>query len=89
MTLLKLSTKNARILCKFRNGNVKLPIETGRWINIERDDILCHLCNSDVGDEFLTFSIVHLYLLKDMSTYSYYTNRASAVSFFHLFSTKK
>ena len=36
--LLKLSTKNARILCKFRTGNVKLPIETGRWFNIERDD---------------------------------------------------
>ena len=50
--LLKLSTKNARILCKFRTGNVKLPIETGRWFNIGRDDIICHLCNSDVGDEF-------------------------------------
>ena len=50
--LLKLSTKNARILCKFRTGNVKLPIETGRWFNIERDDRICHLCNSDVGDEF-------------------------------------
>ena len=36
--LLKLSTKNARILCKFRTGNVKLPIKTGRWFNIERDD---------------------------------------------------
>ena len=28
--LLKLSTKNARILCKFRSGNVKLPIETSK-----------------------------------------------------------
>ena len=45
--LLKLSTKNARILCKFRTGNVKLPIETGRWFNIERDNRMCHLCNSD------------------------------------------
>ena len=27
------------------------------------------LCNSDVGDEFHSFSIVHLYLLKEMSTY--------------------
>ena len=33
--LLKLSTKNARILCKYRTGNVKLPIEAGRWFNIE------------------------------------------------------
>ena len=38
--LLKLSTTNARMLCKFRPGNVKLPIETGRWFNIERDDII-------------------------------------------------
>ena len=67
--LLKLSTNNARILCNFRTGNVKLPIETGRWFNIERDDRICHLCNNDVGDEFITFSIVHLYLLKEMSTY--------------------
>ena len=50
--LLKLSIKNARILCKFRTGNVNLPIETGRWFNIERDYRICHLCNSDVGDEF-------------------------------------
>ena len=69
--LLKLSTKNARILCKFRIGNVKLPIETGRWFNIERDDRICHLCNSDVGDEFhYIFNCrLHVYLLKEMSTY--------------------
>ena len=67
--LLKLSTKNARILCKFRTGNVKLPIETGRWFNIERDDRICHLCNTMVVMSSITFSIVHLYLLKEMSTY--------------------
>ena len=66
--LLKLSTKNARILCKFRTGNVKLPLETGRWFNIER---ICHLCNSDVGDElqYIFNCRLHLYLLKEMSTY--------------------
>ena len=67
--LLKLSTKNARILCKFRTGNVKVPIETGRWFNIERDDRICHLCNSDMVMSSFTFSILHLYLLKEMSTY--------------------
>ena len=41
--LLELSTKNTRILCKFRTGNVKLPIENGRWFNSEGDDRICHL----------------------------------------------
>ena len=88
--LLKLSTKNARILCKFRTGNVKLPIETGRWFNIERDDRICHLCNSDVGDEFhYIFNCTSLSADRNEYIPSYYTNRASAFSFFHLFSTKK
>ena len=88
--LLKLSTKNARILCKFRTGNVKLPIETGRWFNIERDDRICHLCNSDVGDEFhYIFNCTSLSAERNEYIPSYYTNRASAFSFFHLFSTKK
>ena len=87
--LLKLSTKNARILCKFRTGNVKLPIETGRWFNIERDDRICHLCNSDVGDEFhYIFNCTSLSAERNEYIPSYYTNRASATSFFHLFSTK-
>ena len=88
--LLKLSTKNDRILCKFRTGNVKLPIETGRWFNIERDDRICHLCNSDVGDEFhYIFNCTSLSAERNEYIPSYYTNRASAFSFFHLFSTKK
>ena len=45
---LKLSTKNARILCKFRTGNVKLPIETGRCL-ILRETI-----------EYVTYAIVIL-----------------------------
>ena len=68
--LLKLSTINARILCKFRTGNVKLPIETGRWFIIERETIkyvtyaIAMLVMSSIA-----FSIVHLYLLKEMTTY--------------------
>ena len=85
-----MSTKNARILCKFRTGNVKLPIETGRWFNIERDDRICHLCNSDVGDEFhYIFNCTCLSAERNEHTPSYYPNIASAFSFFHLFSTHK
>ena len=40
-------------LCKFRCGNHRLPIETGRWHNLDRDNRLCHLCDSnDLGDEY-------------------------------------
>ena len=88
--LLKLSTKNARILCIFRTGNVKLSIQTGRWFNIERDDRICHLCNSDVGDEFhYIFNCISLSAERNEYISSYYTHRASAFSFFHLFSTTK
>ena len=49
----KLSLYNQFLLCKFRCGSHRLPIETGRWNNISRNDRLCHLCeSSDVGDEY-------------------------------------
>ena len=33
--------------------NHKLPIECGRWINVNREDRKCELCDSnDLGDEF-------------------------------------
>ena len=67
--------------------NLELPIETGRWFNIERDDRICHLCNSDVGDEF--HYIFSLSAKRNEYIPNYYTNRASAFSFFHLYSTKK
>ena len=39
--------------CRFRTTNHKLPIEQGRWNNIDRNDRICTLCNSvDIGDEF-------------------------------------
>ena len=88
--LLNLSTKNAKIVCKFRTGNVKLPIENGRWFNIARDDTICHLCNSDVGDEFhYIVNCTSLSAERNECIPSYNTNRASAFSFFHLVSTKR
>ena len=81
--LLKVSTKNTRIVCKFRIENVKLPIETGRWFNIERDDRIYYLCNSDVGDEFhYIFNCTFLSAERNEYIPSYYTNRACAFSFF-------
>ena len=29
-----------------------LPVETGRWRRIPRENRLCHLCHLDIGDEY-------------------------------------
>ena len=40
-------------LCKFRCLSNKLPIETGRFFNIDRSERHCNLCNAnELGDEF-------------------------------------
>ena len=47
------SDKNRIISCKFRTCNHRLPIEIGRWQNIDRSDIICHICQTaEIGDEF-------------------------------------
>ena len=41
------------VLTQFRLSNHKLPIETGRWFNISREQRICPLCiNDTLGDEF-------------------------------------
>ena len=40
-----LHVKYCKLFCKFRTMNHKLPIETGRWHNISRQNRICTLCN--------------------------------------------
>ena len=48
-----LDPKNAISLCRFRCGNHKLPIVTGRYNKIDRQERKCKLCSSgDLGDEY-------------------------------------
>ena len=48
-----LEDKDIYILCKFRTTNHKLPIETGRWNNIDRINRICTKCDSiTIGDEY-------------------------------------
>ena len=36
-----------------RSGNTKLPIETGKWFNIPKENRICKICNiKEIGDEF-------------------------------------
>ena len=40
-------------VCKFRTVNHKLPIETGRYRSIPRNERVCEMCDSgQLGDEF-------------------------------------
>lgn len=40
-------------MVRFRTGNHKLPVETGRWNDVDYKDRKCNLCeNESVGDEF-------------------------------------
>jgi hypothetical protein len=46
-------------ISKLRTSNCKMPIETGRWQNISREDRICHLCRDGVGDEYHPISENH------------------------------
>ena len=50
--MLKLPYACTKILCLFRTRNHHLPIETGRWSNIDISERKCNLCNISPGDEF-------------------------------------
>ena len=42
-----------KLICKLRCSNVKIPVETGRWVGVPRDQRVCHLCtDNSVGDEY-------------------------------------
>jgi transposase-like protein len=42
-------------MCKLKCSNLKLPIETGRWANILKQNWKCHLCNLEIGNEFRSY----------------------------------
>ena len=49
----KLPPKFRTILLKSRTTNHRLPVETGRWINMPYNERSCVLCNtSKIADEF-------------------------------------
>ena len=51
--LIALNQQDRISLCKFRCGNNKLPINTGRYQCVARHERVCTLCkNHQLGDEF-------------------------------------
>jgi hypothetical protein len=48
-----LKDKDLFLLCRFRTSNHRLPIEIGRWQNINRENGACNLCQGrELEDEF-------------------------------------
>ena len=57
-----LEDKDIYTLCKFRTTNHKLPIETGRWNGIDRENRQWLKCNSrSIGDEFHYIMECHVF----------------------------
>ena len=85
-----LNDKDRKILCRFRTCNHRFPIETGRWVGVQREDRKCVLCNSgQIGDEFhyllecKTFTQERKYFLGN-----YYCKHANILKFDELMNCK-
>lgn len=51
--LIELNKRDALNLLKFRTGNHRFPVETGRWSGIDITERKCQLCQlNDTGDEY-------------------------------------
>ena len=78
-----LDEKNIVTFARFRTLNSKIPIESGRWQNIPRENRICLLCNSgDIGDELhyiLTCSALNENRTKFLK--AYFRNRPNVVKF--------
>ena len=86
-----LPKKSASILVKFRANNFKLPIETGRWQNIPREQRKCHICQTNqIGDEYhYIFECSNSEVVKARKNFilTEYTKRPSTIKFKQLFSS--
>ncbi len=86
-----LKIKDAIILCRFRTTNNYLPIETGRWRNIPRDNRICNICNHErLGDEYhYIFECSTLDEQRKRFLPNYYLRNQNTLKFSTLMSTKK
>ena len=69
-------------MTKLRASNLRIPIETGRWYNIPKDERFCTLCGQSIGDEFhLLFVCCNEYLVNMRRIYlpRYYVTYPSIV----------
>lgn len=88
--LTALPRADAITLCKFRTSCTKIPIVTGRYRNVDREDRICTCCNIDIGDEY-HYIFICSYFNNDRNSYlnSYYTKGHNTLKMDKLFSSTK
>jgi hypothetical protein len=81
-----LEIKDVILLCRFRIKNNKLPIETGRWQNIPRENRKCILCNRfQIGDEYnYIFECDYFSQKRKQSLLNYFIYRHNIIKFSEL-----
>jgi hypothetical protein len=78
-------------LCRYRTANHYLPIETGRWRNIDRGNRYCILCNCQkLGDEYhYVLECSSLNEKRKQLLPKYFVKRHNVVKFLELFFLQK
>ena len=80
-TLLDSLKSIENFITKLRVNNIKFPIETGRWRNINREHRICQKCSlSLIGDEFHCLFVCNCHdILELRNKYipNYFTTNAS------------
>ena len=86
-----LNTNDAIRFCRFRTTNHYLPVETGRWRNVDMENRFCHLCNCQkLGDEYhYIFECTSLHDERKNFLPKYYLIRQNTFKFSKLMSSKK
>ena len=88
--LTKLQDNSRLWITKLRLSNLHIPIETGRWKNIPRENRKCPLCcTGDIGNEFhYLFICPYDYLVTQRCRFipEYYMNNPNIVKMIGLFS---
>lgn len=92
---MNLPTKPWKKYCVFRPGNAILPIETGRWFNISRENRTCKLCICNkIVDEFhylFNCSDICITVARTMYLPKYYISNPNVLKFealFNIYQTK-
>ena len=74
--------KDIYTLCKFRTTNHKLPIETGRWNGIDRENMYLKCNSRSIGDEFHYIMECHFFTENRIQLISrYLTQRPNILKF--------
>ena len=87
--LIDLTPKFRKYFIDFRLCNHRLPIETGRWHNIDRNLRKCNLClNNEIGDEFhYAFECPAFDLERSLIVPFIYKKRVSSILYSNIFNS--